>query len=153
MLFKKGDYVMAGNTVEAIDTTVQKTHIWLKELTEQGHFVDQQQAYSALRAVLHALRDRMTADEAVHLGSELPMLIRGLYFEGWKPSSVPNKERGRQAFFDSISNALRTNAQIAPEHATRAVFELLDHKISGGEIKDVKQMIGPELRELWPVHK
>lgn len=141
---------MAENTVRAVERTVRATHSWLKELADEGHFTDQQQAYSASRAVLHALRDRLTADEAVHLGAELPRLVRGLYFEGWKPSAVPNKDRTRQSLFDSVSEALRTNAQIAPEHAARAVLDLLNKKISAGELSDVKQSLPQEIRDLWP---
>lgn len=141
---------MAEQTVQAVERTVQATHIWLKELAEEGHFVDQQQAYSALRAVLHAIRDRLTPDEAVHLGAELPMLVRGLYFEGWKPSGMPNKDRTRQALFDAIGANLRSNAQITPDHAARAVIDLLSRKISEGELADVKQSMPHEVRELWP---
>jgi uncharacterized protein (DUF2267 family) len=31
--------------------------------------------------VLHALRDRLTVEEASDLAAQLPMLIRGLYYE------------------------------------------------------------------------
>jgi hypothetical protein len=59
---------------------------------------DQHQAYSALRAVLHAVRDRITVDEAAHLGAQLPLLIRGIYCEGWHPAATPRKERHCQQF-------------------------------------------------------
>lgn len=139
---------MAENTVQAIEKTVQTTHAWLKELTQEGRFIDQQQAYSALRAVLHTLRDRLTVDEAVHLGSELPMLIRGFYFEGWKPAAAPNRERSREELINSVRESLRTNAQIDPAHAFRSVLELLERKISSGEMADIRQALPKDALEL-----
>jgi uncharacterized protein (DUF2267 family) len=34
--------------------------------------------------MLHALRDRLPPEIAVHLSAQLPMLVRGIYYEGWK---------------------------------------------------------------------
>ncbi len=64
---------------ELFSSTLQKTHIWLKDLMEELWWDDQHRAYLALRATLHALRDRLTVDEAVHLGAQLPIIIRGFY--------------------------------------------------------------------------
>jgi uncharacterized protein (DUF2267 family) len=55
--------------------------------------VKRNQSYSALRAVLHALRDRLTVAETAHLSAQLPMLIRGIYFKGWDPTKVPVRSK------------------------------------------------------------
>jgi uncharacterized protein (DUF2267 family) len=68
------------------DRTLYKTHTWLKEIMEVLGTEDRHRAYMALRAVLHALRDRLTVEEVAQLGAQLPMLIRGLYYEGWDRS-------------------------------------------------------------------
>lgn len=141
---------MAIATIGSFDRTVQKSHEWLKTLAEMGHFKDEQQAYTALSAVLHSLRDRLTIDEAADLASELPMLIRGLYYEGWKPSMAPNKERSRDEFLDSVRESLRGNRLVDPQHAVACVFKLLNEKITAGEIRDVKQMLPPDVRSLFP---
>jgi uncharacterized protein (DUF2267 family) len=54
--------------VESIDATLQKTHIWLNEIMEELHWNDRYKAYAVLRATLHALRDRLSVEEAAHLG-------------------------------------------------------------------------------------
>ena len=141
---------MTQTTVAAIESTVTKTHTWLQELAEIGRFTDESQAYSALRAALHAIRDRLTVDEAVHLAAQFPMLVRGIYFEGWKPSATPVKGRSAQEFYKSVADTLRNNVTIGPDRAVSATFQLLDRKISAGEMDDVKRMMPAEIRELWP---
>lgn len=141
---------MSMTSIDAFDTTLQKSHMWLHELADSGHFDSEEQAYTALSAVLHSLRDRLTVNEAAQLSSELPMLIRGLYYEGWKPALAPNKERSLTEFLESVNESLRGNQRIDPQHATQAVFEFLSHKISAGEIQDVKRMLPGEIRSLFP---
>ena len=84
---------MSTSGVAALDHSVQETNVWLRAVAEQLHFEDRQRAYNALRAVLHALRDRLPPEVAVHLGAQLPMLVRGLYYEGWHMAGKPTKER------------------------------------------------------------
>ncbi len=140
---------MTTATVEALETTIQKTHIWLKELVSEGHFKDESQAYSALRAVLQAVRDRLTVDEAANLAAEMPLLIRGIYYEGWKPAECPVKQRTRQEFVESVRRKLR-GTNVEPANAIRVCLGLLQRKISAGEIADVRAMMPRELQELWP---
>ena len=59
--------------------TVQKTQEWLKELSDNGELSDTQESLAVLRSVLHHLRDRLTLEEAVDLGAQLPTLLRGVY--------------------------------------------------------------------------
>lgn len=135
--------------VDAINATFHKTHEWLRQLREIGGFATESQAYTALRAVLHVLRDRLTVDEAAQLAAQMPMLIRGLYFEGWKPARVPVRYRALDDFLGAVSRQMG-NADVTPERACRAVFSLLTSRISSGEVEDVYHMMPAEVRGLWP---
>jgi uncharacterized protein (DUF2267 family) len=59
---------MSATGLDAFDKTLQTTNIWLQEIMEELG-PDGQRAYKVLRGVLHALRDRLTIDEAAHLGA------------------------------------------------------------------------------------
>ena len=73
------------------DATVQKTSHLLKHIEGAYGWPKQRrnQSYAALRSVLQTLRDRLTVEETAQLAAQLPMLVRGLYYEGWNPTVVP----------------------------------------------------------------
>lgn len=130
------------------DETIHKTNTWLKEIG-QTLDCDRHRSYQALRSVLHCLRDRLIVDEAAHLGDQLPMLVRGIYYEVWRPSGKPEKIRSREEFLARISANLAT-APIEPEEATRAVFQVLENHIAPGEALDVIDELPKDIRALWP---
>jgi uncharacterized protein (DUF2267 family) len=138
------------NGLDVFDTTLQKTNIWLDDLMRVLGWPDRHKAYLATRATLHALRDRLTVDEVAHLGAQLPMLIRGFYYEGWDPSHKPLRERHKQQFLARISQEFPGDDRIDPERVARAVFTVLAKRVSEGEIQDVKHVLPAELRDLWP---
>ena len=135
---------------EVFDNTLQKTHVWLKELMEELDWQDEHKAYLALRAVLQVLRDRVTVEEAVQLGAQLPMLIRGFYYEGWRPTRKPTKERHQEAFLAHVKEYFKNDDRVIPERVVRAVFKILSQRITQGEIEDIKHVLPKELVGLWP---
>ena len=135
--------------IEAFDHSQQLTNLWLKDLAARLGTSDRHLAYLALRTTLHALRDRLTVDEAAHLGAQLPMLVRGFYYEGWHPAGKPLREHSKEAFLAHIeaeAHALDFDA----EPAARAVFGLLAERVTAGEIADVKGVLPKPIRALWP---
>ena len=97
------------------------------------HWTDRHQAYHALRAVLHMLRDRLPVNVAAHLGAQLPMLIRGLYYEGWYPADKPLMERSRDELLAHVIEAVLFDVEAEPEKITRAVFRIMSKHITPGE--------------------
>jgi uncharacterized protein (DUF2267 family) len=142
---------MAMTGVDSFDKTLQETNIWLKDLMYELNWEDRHKTYTALRAALHALRDRLTPDEAIHLGAELPMLVRGFYYEGWTPQGKPIKERKKEDFLDHIRREFNNDPNIDIEMVARAVFKLLAHHISRGEIENIRSNLPKEIeQDLWP---
>jgi uncharacterized protein (DUF2267 family) len=145
-----GGDTMSAKGLDVFDTTVHKTNAWLNDLMRELGWQDKQKAYLALRAVLHALRDRLTVEEVAQLGAQLPMLIRGFYYEGWDPTGKPSKIRQREQFLSRIGQQFKGDNSVDPEQVARAVFTVLAKRISEGEIEDVKHVLPEEIRDLWP---
>lgn len=137
--------------LDVFDRTVHKTNTWLKDIMRELGTPDRRKAYQALRATLHALRDRLTIEEAAQLGAQLPMLIRGFYYEGWDPTGKPERVRDREEFLARIARAFRDDEKLDPEAVARAVFKVLQSRVTEGEIEDVKNLLPGEIRNLWPV--
>ena len=141
---------MSLTTISPIERTIHSTNAWLKELSSELGWTDREQTYHALGAVLHALRDRLTVAEAADLASQLPTLIRGLYYEGWNPNGKPVRERRKEDFLAHIAAACQGHTEVFPEAIAWAVFKMLENHVSAGEIKDVKHVLPAAIRSLWP---
>jgi uncharacterized protein (DUF2267 family) len=131
-----------------IERSVEKTHIWLNELAEQLGVEDRQYAYRALRAVLHALRDRLTVEVAAKLAAQLPTLIRGIYYEDWRPSRTPLPIHDVEAFLDHIVKEGQMAGETEASLAVTAVARVMREHISSGEIDAVAAVLPDKLKVL-----
>jgi uncharacterized protein (DUF2267 family) len=140
------------STLAILDRSVQKTNVWLRDVNYELQWFTFQRGYLALRAVLHALRDRLSVPEVAQLGAQFPIFIRGIYYEGWNPSRTPIKSRGKELFLRQVRGefAHTRNPDIDAEEIARAIFRVLNKHISKGEIEQVKGLLPRELREFWP---
>ncbi len=142
---------MTNAAIEIFDAPLQKAQIWLNELMSELRWENKpQKTFLALRTALHVLRDRLTVEEAVHLGAQIPILIRGFYYEGWTLTQKPVKERHKSEFLDHVAHVFRDDDTVDPEKVMRAVFKIMARHISAGELEDVKHVLPKSLQELWP---
>jgi uncharacterized protein (DUF2267 family) len=141
---------MTTTGLDTFDTTLQESNAWLKSLMGHFHTDDRHTAFVVLRATLHALRDRIGPENAVHLSAQLPMLLRGLFFEGWHMAGTPTKEHTKQQFLDHIRQQLPPTLAQDAERAARAVFEVIWEKVEAGEVAKVIGVLPADLRDLWP---
>jgi uncharacterized protein (DUF2267 family) len=133
------------------DKTLVKSNDWLRQLGAELGWDNADTTLLALRAVLHALRDRLPPDEAVELAAQMPLLIKGVYFEGWNPSGTPAKARTREEFFALVRRPFPAGTlEVDLGQLTRAVFKLLADHVPEGEIRDVRGVLPTELAQLWP---
>lgn len=141
---------MSDTQLSALDHTIQQTNLWLKKLESEHHFRDRHHAYSALRAVLHALRDRLTVEQAVHMGAQLPMLVRGIFYEGWHVGTKPVLDRQVDEFAAHVAQQLPPQFPRDPISTTKAVFDLLWQELDPGESAKIVDALPVPLRALWP---
>lgn len=141
---------MSANGLDVFDKTLQTTHTWLDELmAEIGP--DRQVAWHTLGVVLRALRDRIPLELAVHLGSQLPLLIRGIYYDQWHaPGRMDDKPRSLDEFLEPIGRQLAQTRPVNGRNATRAVFQILSRHADPGQINKIRQALPEEVRALWP---
>jgi uncharacterized protein (DUF2267 family) len=139
---------MSEQGLETIESTTQKTHEWIARIAESMH-MEKRDAYKCLRAVLQALRDRLPVDLAVHFGAQLPMLIRGLYYEGWNPAKVPIK-MSREEFLAVVQANIVADRVIDPVETVQNVLAVVANHIGNGELTKVMQSFPRDMQSLFP---
>ena len=143
---------MSANGLEVFDKTLETTHVWLKEImADLGP--DKQVAWKVLSTVLHKLRDRLSINLAAHLGAQLPLLVRGVYYDQFEPQKMPSECRSRDEFVAEVSEWLSDTRPVDPEDAIRSVFRVLSRHISQGQVDHVKQALPRNLRRMWDDEK
>lgn len=144
---------MSFTGLSAFDSSIHLTNAWLNDVSEElGWVHDRARAYHALRAVLHALRDRLPIGEVADLAAQLPLMIRGVYYEGWRPTAATSAEpkiHTKAQFLAHVARELPDAIPPEVEDIARRVFKVLARRISGGEIDDIRGALPARLRELW----
>ncbi len=140
---------MRDSTLEVFDSTVQKTRAWLSDVMISLELKNRQEAYHALRSVLHALRARLTINEVAQLGAQMPLLLRGIYYDEWNPSRA-SRDRSREGFLSEVMSNFGVRPFVDAETMTRGVFRVLSRNVSEGEVRQVKALLPSAIRKLWP---
>jgi uncharacterized protein (DUF2267 family) len=134
--------------IGVFEASRQKTNLWLKDIATQMRTNDRHKAYAALRAVLHSLRDCLPMEEVAKFSAQMPLLITGVFFDGWKPRRKPVRMR-RDEFYASIREQLRGQPNIDAGLAARAVFRVLEDHLSLGETEGLRRVLPTEIRAVW----
>jgi uncharacterized protein (DUF2267 family) len=131
-----------------INRSVEKAHIWLNDLAVELQSEDQQYAYRVLRAFLHALRDHLSVDQAAQLSAQLPIFIRGIYYEGYVPSRTPEHTRDLDSFLARIAKEAVLGGETEASFAAQAASTVVRRHVSAGEGEDVLHALPAHIREL-----
>ncbi|MGE3249653.1 MAG: DUF2267 domain-containing protein [Hyphomonadaceae bacterium] len=131
------------------DKSIQDTNLWLKGIERELGDASRHNAYSALRAVLHALRDRLPPEAAMHFAAQLPMLVRGLYAEGWRLAGKPTGERTREEFADRVYSELPPAFPHDASVVVRAVFCVIEERTSVEEASKLRALLPDPIKKMW----
>lgn len=140
---------MSTTGLSVFDETIHATNTWLHEITSRMGWDDRQTGYRLLRACLHALRDRLPVTEGAQLSAQLPMLMRGIFYEGWRPSAVPSQVRSLAEFLAPLRSAFSEDPDFDAEAAFREMIDVMRLHVSAGEIEDIRGAMPDEIRALW----
>ena len=139
---------MSTNGLEVFDKTLETTHVWLKEVMEDIG-PDRHLAWHVLSIVLQRIRDRLPLPLAAHLGAQLPMLIRGVYYDQFDPGRLPGDRMTREQFIEDVADGLRDTRPVDPLMAIGGVFGVLSRHVSEGQIRKVCDALPRSIRNMW----
>jgi uncharacterized protein (DUF2267 family) len=133
------------------DTTIEKTNHILRQIEQAYGWPKERriQSYTALRTVLHALRDRLTVEVSAELAAQLPILVRGIYYDGWVPSRVPMK-MDRDEFLNRIRREFTYNVDGGIPRVVDTVLQALRVHIADGEWEGMKSALPKDLATALP---
>ncbi|MEO3861188.1 DUF2267 domain-containing protein [Acrocarpospora sp. B8E8] len=137
---------MSPTGVHSLERTIQTTNRWLANLSDAIGTDNREFAYHVLRMWLHSVRDGLTVDTAAHLASQLPDLVRGIYYNGWSPSSVPIR-RDRQEFIEHFCRSGRIAHTDVPKLGPIVTAFLCD-EMSESPVLHALGQLPQEVREL-----
>lgn len=134
-----------------LNKTIHKTLDWLYDIEDLCGWEDQRLTLAVLRAVLHELRDLLPNENVAHLSAQLPLLIRGLYFEGWNPTHNPSRERNKHDFLENIELKLSDADYDIPdlEEVIQNVLSVISQKVDKGVIDKTKKVLPKDIRALF----
>jgi uncharacterized protein (DUF2267 family) len=135
---------MRRHVPDAFDIAVQKSNVWLRDVQEAGRLKDRFEAYGALRAVLHALRDCLPAHEAVKLAAQMPMLLKGVYFDGWKMHKP--LRLSEEGFHALIRRELKGQPGVDPAAALKAVLAAMEEHVSPTAVEALQLVLPRAVR-------
>jgi len=141
---------MSTTGLETFDKTLRETNHWLRIVMDELHMESSKHAFAALRAALLALRDRIGPAAALQLGAQLPMLLRGAYYENWRLAGTPIEERDVDGFIADVAGNLPAALRIDPEEAVRASFVVLTESLAPNESAKIARLLPPDIRSLLP---
>ncbi len=142
---------MSATGLDVFDKTLQTTNIWLNEICDTLG-PDRRVAWKVLSVVLHKLRDRLPVSLAAHLGAQLPLLVRGVFYDQFQPKKQPLK-CDFDEFVAEVGEWLSDTRPINPQDAITAVFAVLSHHVAPEQIAKVQNALPADLRDFWASSK
>jgi uncharacterized protein (DUF2267 family) len=139
---------MSANGLDVFDRTLHTTNGWLKEISEDLE-IDRHAAWKVLSVVLHKLRDRLPVDLSAHLGSQLPLLVRGVYYDQYQPAKQPSRCNSAEEFVEEVGEWLTDATPLEPRRAAEAVFGVLSRHLAAGQVEKVRTNLPKGVRALW----
>ena len=125
------------------------TNVWLRDILSQLKWQSKESAYQALRGTLHALRDRLPAEKAVDLAAQLPLVVKGMYYDGWTLRDKSEKFK-KEEFARRVHAQFEFDDSVNPAEVIRAVLRVMHKHMSEGELRDVKLNMPKDIQEWFP---
>ncbi len=138
------------NQLLGLDVSMQSANEWLREIGDGLGIQNRRTEYAALRGTLHVLRDHLSTDEIAQLSAQLPIVIRGIFYEGWNPKATVSRPRNKAEFLNIVRTGLKGHEELGDvEKTVKVTLGVLANHVSAGEIMQVIHSLPAGIRELW----
>ena len=124
------------------------TQTFYRTVARTGRQEDRTIVQRATAAVFHALRDRLTPNEADQVFAQLPEPLKRIWGEGEEAEREPIK-MNREEFCERVLRDAGLPSKREARWMILAVFAALKEQISPGEARDVMAQLPKDLKELW----
>lgn len=129
----------------------------LKQVAERtGEPRNTARASRIVRTVLHGVRDAMMPGEAADVMSQLPLVVKGVFADGWKIGPHPKRFHSEQEFIDYLREsaggaAARDfgNDQELKSLVKEVIGVLEEDYWSEGQVRQIRQVLPEKLRTLF----
>jgi uncharacterized protein (DUF2267 family) len=144
---------MTATDVPAVERSAEITDEWLDDLAaELGRPFDRRFAFRVLRSFMHALRDRMPVNETAQFAAQLPELLRGVYYENWRPSATPQRY-DLDGFLDRVAEHAFLSRDTEAAMAAQASARVMARHVAAGELDKVRTVLPRDMSDfLSPEH-
>jgi uncharacterized protein (DUF2267 family) len=141
-----------------IDEAVHKLNIWLLQLMKELNWDSRERALSAYRATMHTLRDLLPYHNAVHLGAQLPLILKGIYYDGWVPKDIPLYEVNTPAEFYELIRCELGSGNLKFDNETikkftHAVLKTMVNHMGESEMRKIKAVLRENVRDIIPISR
>ncbi len=122
-------------------------------LVEEDLKVSRDKAGRIIRAVLQALRKRLSLEESFQFIAQLPMALKSVYVDRWSLNQEYERINTVEEFLDEVRKEDQNRAgydfgnDAKAKVAVSAVFNALRKFVSEGEMEDIINMLPQPLKE------
>lgn len=136
--------------IHVFERTTHEAHEWVNDLAGRTGWTNEREVLRLLRIVLCKIRDHLSANEMAQFSAQLPIILRGMFFEGWQPRNTPVRERHASELIAAVDERVGDVLDYQGVTDIKAVFNVINAHVSRGEVEDVRACLPQELRDLWP---
>ena len=146
-----GIVIFVSTNILSLDRAIQNTILWLKDIQEELQWENRDTVYKATKAVLQTTRDRLPFEEVVHFSANLPLIMKGMLMDGYDLKDKPLKMKSVEEFYEYIQQYYDAQRRdiINSRDAARAVINVLNKRMGGGEMQKVAANMPEKIRRLF----
>lgn len=136
--------------IPALEDALRDAQGWLASAGHRINTRSSQVALACLRGTLHTLRAQLDVRRAIEVGERLPLVMRGVFFDGWDPHDAPPPAATKDEFVGRVAADNGRNPRIKAERAAKAALEVIFERLPAAVTARIVERLPENLRELWP---